>query len=221
MLTLMLAAAAAALAMKPVRVVADATQRMDYELVIPQQFGSWRVLPTNRGSIVNPQAAANLERLYAQIVTRTYADTLTGKTVMLSVAYGEEQNKQSQVHLPEVCYPAQGFEITNSKSDTIQTSVGLLPVKRVLAKAGARSEPITYWIRLGNSIVRGNFEQKVMTVRQGLAGQVSDGLLFRISSLDTDTEKAYQLQDKFAQALINATQPQFRHLLIGNTLSAN
>mgnify|MGYP000496771242 CR=1 FL=1 len=50
-----------------------------------------------------------LARLYSQVVSRVYLDSTTGKTVMLSLAYGEEQNKQSQVHLPEVCYPAQGF----------------------------------------------------------------------------------------------------------------
>lgn len=219
LLVLMLTTAAIAVAIKPIRVLPNASERMDYELVIPQQFGSWRALPANSGGIVNPQTEAKLAQLYSQIVSRTYVDTLTGKSVMLSVAYGEEQNKQSQVHLPEVCYPAQGFQIAKGSNDTLQTSAGAIPIKRIVATAGTRTEPITYWIRLGNSVVRGSYEQKIMTVKQGLVGEVTDGLLFRVSSIDSDTAQAYQIQDKFAQELVNATQPQFRHLLIGKKLA--
>jgi EpsI family protein len=217
LLMLMLISAAIALAIKPEPMQLNASQRMDYEYIIPKEFGSWRMLPANSISIVNPQTAANLERLYSQVVTRTYVEALTGKVVMLSVAYGEEQNKQSQVHLPEVCYPAQGFQIISNKNDLLQTSVGAIPVKRVLAKSGTRVEPITYWVRLGNSIVLSRFEQKIMTIKQGLTGQESDGLLFRISTIESDSDNAYQLQDKFVKELLNATKSEFRRLLVGNT----
>lgn len=220
LLLLMLASAAIAFFTKPVRIVVGAADRMDYEFIIPQRFGSWRIQTGNSIGVVNPQMKANLDRLYSQIVTRTYQDSLSGKTIMLSVAYGEEQNKQSQVHTPEACYPAQGFEIVSSRKGMMQTSMGAIPVKRVLAKASNRSEPITYWIRLGDSVVRGTFEQKIKTIQLGISGKVSDGLLFRVSSIGGDVEQAYQLQDKFVQELINATAPEFRRLLIGSNLAA-
>ena len=77
-----------------------------------------------------------------------YQDQVTGKAIMLSLAYGEEQSKQSQVHLPEVCYPAQGSASSTARRRTSETPVGAIPVKRLEARLGNRNEPITYWIRI-------------------------------------------------------------------------
>lgn len=106
---LMLSSASAAMVFKPRASVPDPAQRVDYEKLVPSAFGTWRAVQTGVASVVNPQQQAVLDKLYSQIVSRVYVDSITGKMVMLSLAYGERQDKQSQVHLPEVCYPAQGF----------------------------------------------------------------------------------------------------------------
>jgi EpsI family protein len=215
---LMLGSAAIAVVLTPTVVKLDPSKRVDYEKIIPTQFGSWTLLPANMGAVVNPQAQEALDRLYSQIVSRVYLDAQTGKTVMLSVAYGEEQNKQSQVHLPEVCYPAQGFQMQGARYEQLATPIGNIPIKRLEAHLGARHEPITYWIRLGDSVVRGGLEQKLATIREGFAGRVADGLLFRISSIDKDVGSAYRLQDRFIQDMLAAAQPATRHLLIGRNI---
>lgn len=214
LMAMMIATASAAVALKPVRTPVDPSTRVDYELVIPRTFGNWRVMPAG-AAVVNPQAEQELARLYSQIVSRVYQDQVTGKAIMLSLAYGEEQSKQSQVHLPEVCYPAQGFRILNSKAEDLETPVGAIPVKRLEARLGNRNEPITYWIRIGDRLARGGLEQKVMTIREGLAGRVSDGLLVRVSAIDTDRDAAFALQDRFIRELLPVVDPSFRHLLIG------
>ena len=43
-------------------------------------------------------------------------------------------------------------------------------------------------------LARGGLEQKVMTIREGLAGRVSDGLLVRVSAIDTDRDAAFALR---------------------------
>lgn len=211
----MLASAAGAVILKPVPIKIDPSQRVDYEAIIPERFGTWTVLPANMGAVVNPQAQAELDRLYSQIVSRVYIDATTGKTIMLSVAYGEEQNKQSQVHLPEVCYPAQGFQMRGARNDELAYAQGNLPVKRLEASLGSRHEPITYWIRIGDHLVRGGLEQKITTIREGFAGRVADGILFRVSSIDQDVTQAYALQDRFVTQLLEAVDPSVLHLLIG------
>ncbi len=216
---LMLGSAATAMVLTPTAVKVDPSQRVDYEKIIPTQFGSWKVLPANMGAVVNPQTEEALARLYSQIVSRVYLDTRSGKTVMLSVAYGEEQNKQSQVHLPEVCYPAQGFQLQRARMDEISVLQIVLPIKRLEARLGNRNEPITYWIRIGNHIVRGGLEQKLTTIREGFSGRVADGILFRVSSIDEDPNKAYAVQDQFIELLLSATEPSVRHLLIGRLTS--
>jgi len=214
-LVLMFAAAASAIAMKPQRVSISPDQRVDYENLIPKDFSTWSMLSTDITSVVNPQQQEVLDRIYSQIVSRAYRDSQTGQIVMLALAYGEEQSKQSQVHFPEVCYPAQGFQITNNRKDELRTFKAAIPVTRLVAIAEERKEPITYWIRLGSRTVRGNLEQKIATVRDGLAGRVSDGLLFRVSSISSETEKAYELHNRFATDLLEAIPPASRHLLIG------
>lgn len=218
---LMLGSASAAMVLKPEPVKIDPSRRVDYETIIPASFGTWTLLPASLGAVVNPQAQEMLDRLYSQIVSRVYLDSVTGKTIMLSLAYGEEQNKQSQVHLPEVCYPAQGFQMRRARDEQLKTSHGLLPIKRLEATLGARNEPITYWIRIGDHLVRGGLEQKVTTIREGLAGRVADGILFRVSSIDQDARLAYALQDRFITQLLSAVDPNRRHLLIGGLANAS
>jgi EpsI family protein len=212
---LMLGSAATALALKPKAISIDPANRVDYEAVIPKAFGTWSLLPANVGGVINPQAQEALDRLYSQIVSRVYRDSETGRTVMLSVAYGEEQNKQSQVHLPEVCYPAQGFQMRHSRNDQLVAQGTEIPIKRLEASLGNRNEPITYWIRIGDQLVRGGLEQKLTTIREGFAGRVADGILFRVSSIDQDAQQAYKLQDRFIEQLLLATDPSMRHMLIG------
>lgn len=212
---LMLGSASAAVVLKPVSLKLDPSQRVNYEHVIPSQFNGWSIVPTGLATVVNPQTQEVLDRLYSQIVTRVYVDTATGKTVMLSLAYGEEQNKQSQVHLPEVCYPAQGFQLKAARKDLLATAFGDIPVKRLEAHLGSRNEPITYWIRIGDHLVRGGLEQKITTIREGFAGRVADGILFRVSSIDDNSTQAYKLHDRFISDMLRATSPEARHFLVG------
>lgn len=214
-LALMFAAAASAIAMKPERMAPDPADRVDYENLIPRTFGTWSMLPADITSVVNPQQQEVLDRIYSQIISRAYRDSQTGQIIMLAVAYGEEQSKQSQVHFPEVCYPAQGFQIAKSAKDELTIQENIIPVTRLVATSEERNEPITYWIRLGKKVVRGNLEQKITTIREGLAGRVSDGLLFRVSSISKENAKAYQLHDRFAADLLQAIPPDSRYLLIG------
>lgn len=214
-LMLMFMASASSIAMKPVRVPLDPADRVDYEELIPRDFGTWSMLPTDITSVVNPQQQEVLDRIYSQIISRAYRDSLTGRVVMLAIAYGEEQSKQSQVHFPEVCYPAQGFQISSSSKDKLRIEENQIPVTRLVAILDTRYEPVTYWIRLGNRVVQGNFEQKIVTVQEGLSGRISDGLLFRISSIESNTPQAYQLHNRFISDLLNTIPIDRKHLLIG------
>ena len=219
-LALMFAAAASAIVMKPRPVGHDPVDRIDYEHFIPKNFGTWSMMPVDITSVVNPQQQEILDRIYSQIVSRAYLDSETNQVVMLALAYGEEQSKQSQVHFPEVCYPAQGFQIKKSTQGELNALNTSIPVTRLIAVAENRREPITYWIRLGDRTVRSNLEQKIATIREGLGGKVPDGLLFRISSISNETEKAYKLHDRFVTDLMQAISPESRHLLIGREIQS-
>ena len=105
----LLAAAAIAAGLKPTHRLAEEGPRVDLERLIPGQFGGWRI---GEGATVveaSPDVQARLDRLYDQVLSRTYVDG-GNRRVMLSIAYGGDQrNDRVQAHRPEYCYAAQGF----------------------------------------------------------------------------------------------------------------
>jgi EpsI family protein len=97
----------------------------------------------------------------------------------------------------------------------IDTTIGRIPVMRLVAKLDARNEPITYWIRVGDSLTRGWLEQKVTAIAYGLSGKIPDGLLFRVSTISNDEQDAYRIQQEFLSTVLQAVRSDDRYWLIG------
>ncbi|NMG76660.1 exosortase-associated protein EpsI, B-type [Aromatoleum diolicum] len=212
---LMISSFFAAIELKPVKSFPESQPPVDYENIIPRSFSAWNEVESGVVEVVNPQQQQELDAIYSQVVTRLYRHTSNGEMVMLSIAYGDTQSKQSQVHRPELCYPAQGFQISSVSRHDMYISGSNLPVMRLIATLGPRREPVTYWIRLGDQIVNGGLEQKITTIKEGLAGHVADGLLFRVSSISADTARAFQAQELFVDDLLRSIPDHSAHLLIG------
>jgi EpsI family protein len=184
------------------------------ESAIPKTFGGWREEPAPVVQVVNPQTQALLDRLYSQTLSRIYVDS-KGYRVMLSLAYGDDQRGGLKAHKPEVCYPAQGFQLLANTSSLLVTPFGQVPVRRLDTRLGARLEPVTYWFAFGDRVVTGRFEQRLAELRLGLAGRTPHGLLFRVSSIDADLNGAYEHQDRFVNDLLVAMSARDRGRLIG------
>jgi EpsI family protein len=215
----MFAAAGMALALKPTHKIADSEPKIDLKALIPRTFGDWKVDETIVPLLPDPQTQAKLNQIYNQTLSRTYVNR-QGDRIMLSIAYGGDQSDAMAVHKPEVCYPAQGFQILRNVNDTLATGVGSIPVKRLVAAQGQRNEPITYWMTVGDKVAISGWKWKLDQMKYGLTGKIPDGLLFRISSIQTDDAKAYQLQDEFARELLKALSPDGRERIIGNLAPA-
>jgi EpsI family protein len=211
----MLVAAGLAVAITPREKIADQGPKVDLETMIPKQFGDWKVDETLAPQVVSPDVQAKLNAIYGQTLSRTYTNP-NGERVMLSIAYGSNQGTDEfQVHRPEYCYKAQGFELEKSVEDSINLTWGSLAVRRLIAAQRTRLEPITYWITIGDKTTLPGIGRKLAQLSYGLTGKVPDGLLFRISSIDNDVPKAYQLQNRFVQALLQTVNPADRTRLVG------
>lgn len=209
------AAAAGGMALKPTKDIADQGAKIDLESLIPQQFADWKVDKTIVPITVSPDVQAKLSRIYNQTLMRTYINQ-KGERIMLSIAYGGDQSDAMQVHKPEVCYPAQGFEILKLVTGMLDTGFGHIPVKRLLAIQGNRVEPIIYWLTVGDTVAINSLKWKLAQLKYGLTGKVPDGMIFRVSSLG-DEVAAYPVQEDFTRALLRALTPENRKLLIGST----
>src|SRR4030066_2234370 len=203
----MLAAAGLALALPPRVKVAAQGPKINLEAMIPGQFGEWKLEETIAPLIVNPVTKAKLDRLYNQTLTRNYINS-KGEWIMLSIAYGSDQSYSSQVHRPEMCYPAQGFQIKSMSKGAIDFSGVKLPVMKLVATQGQRNEPITYWVMMGDSVVRGNGEQHIARLKYGLTGKIPYGILIRVSSISADESQSYRTQEKFVRDMLNAVPAQ-------------
>jgi EpsI family protein len=207
-------AAVGGLAARPASKPPGSPPRYVLEDTVPRQFGDWRMLPAAGNQVVNPQTQQLLDKLYSQIVTRTYVNS-QGYHVMLAMAYGDDQRGDLQAHKPEVCYPAQGFKLHSNEPAQVTTPYGPIASRRLNTSQGARKEPITYWFTMGDQAVKSKFEQRMIEIRLGLTGQVPDGLLFRVSSIDDSPERAWRMHEAFVADLLKAVSPRDRTRLSG------
>jgi EpsI family protein len=183
---------------------------------LPTTFGDWHIDTNAAAGIVNPQTEAMLNRLYSQMLDRVYVDT-AGHRIMLSIAYGDDQADDSvQLHYPEVCYPAQGFQLKGNRKEVIQLGQGSVKVRRLETQFGdTRFEPVTYWTIIGDQQSLGGWDRKIAEIRHGLRGEIVDGLLFRVSSIDRNTEEGFRLQDAFIRDVVAAMSASARRQLVG------
>lgn len=212
---LMLSAAVAAKLLTPTIYLSKSKAPLELDVLIPEKFGNWREEKNMAGSVVNPEAQAMLQKIYTQTLSRTYVNEM-GARVMLSIAYGSDQRDGMQVHYPEVCYPAQGFQLDGMREDTLTTQYGNIPVKRLLTSmAGQRYEPVTYWTTVGNKAVAGSMAKKMAEISYAVHGEIPDGLLFRVSLIDRDAQHSFSVQDRFIRDLLQAMPFSARQRIAG------
>jgi EpsI family protein len=199
---------------RPTAKLADEQSAISLDAMIPKQFGEWREEPQRNAQVVNPQTQELLDKLYSQILARTYVNS-SGYRIMLSLAYGSDQRGSLQAHKPEVCYPAQGFLLQKNEPGQLVTTYGEIPVRRLFTTMGSRQEPVTYWFTVGDTAVLGTTQKRLVDLRYGLTGRIPDGLLFRVSSIDPDQVRANQMQDRFVNQLLQSVSPAERKRLSG------
>ena len=216
---LMCTASIAGIAARPGQKAADKGKEISLEAIVPKGFGDWTELPEQNVQVVNPQTKELLDKLYSQLLSRTYVNK-QGYRIMLSMAYGDDQRGGLQAHRPEVCYPAQGFKLGKVEDGVLTTAYGKIDVRRLNTTYGARAEPVTYWLTVGDEVIRSRLDKRIAQIRLGLTGQIPDGLLFRISSIDADEARAFATQQKFVADMMAAVPPAARKQLSGLTTPA-
>jgi EpsI family protein len=196
-------------------IYSDRQAEFNLETMIPREFNGWKIDSSAAGLIVNPSVKREIDRLYSQTLARSYINN-EGERIMLAIAYGGiQKTTDMHAHRPEICYSAGGFEISKMTKTFVDTAIGRIPVMHLVAQQGARNEPITYWIRVGDSLTRGWFEQKLTSIRYGLTGKVPDGVLVRVSAISDGEQDSYRIQQLFLSAMLQAVRREDRHWLVG------
>ena len=204
----------------PRTLMASANPSLNLETMIPGEFGKWKyrpalglVTPTDPEYVESKELAA---KIYSQEIGRTYVDN-EGHTVMFLVAYGPVQNYRLKSHRPEVCYTAQGFRVWDKTEHqlSINKDTSTLRLSRLITQRETRYEPVTYWMRVGNDVSTGIFDNQILRLKYGLKGLIPDGALVRVSTVGLPAPQSFALQDEFIRDLLDSITPDAQRFLIG------
>lgn len=179
--------------------------------VVPTQFAGWSFV-TASGLVLPPQDQLQ-SKIYHQLLTRVY-NRGDGQTIMLLIAYGGSQDGVVQIHRPEICYPASGYNLVAVEDHVARLAPDvLIPSRFIIADSPSRKEQMIYWTRLGSYFPRRWSEQRLAVFEQNLAGIIPDGVLVRISTDNPEATPA--ILDHFAADLYGAANGLLRRLLAG------
>lgn len=187
--------------------------------LIPRAFAGWRV--GGDGEVVVPRTDGSLQsRLYNDELARNYRSVNSPPNslpVMLLAAYGSNQSDALQLHRPEVCYPASGFEISTPRPIDLTVAGATIPAVALTATYGERIEDIVYWTRLGDALPRSEGEQRRARLAAAMRGIVGDGVLIRASIIRNDpVEPRFVELERFFPDLVSSLSPESRLVLLGN-----
>jgi EpsI family protein len=186
--------------------------------VVPKAFGTWSSQEAD--DLVAPDPESLSAKLYSQTLSRAYNDGASGAQVMVLLAYGGTQSDDLQLHRPETCYPAFGYEISHEATLSVPLGGAVtIPGRRLSAAAAGRREAIVYWARMGEFFPDSARAQRVARLRMAIDGYVGDGILARFSVL---AQRADDWADalRFIPQFISAVPPQIRPALIGSSRAA-
>jgi EpsI family protein len=182
------------------------------ELTVPDVVGPWRRSAAD--GILIPRGERPEDRTYDDVVTAYYTSP-SAPSVMLLIAYGSAQTGSTQLHRPEVCYPAAGFHVRGSHEQALTLGTKSIAARTMTATATGRTEQILYWSRVGNDFPTSPMDQRWSVLRYALHGVTADGALVRMSVMDDDAAAALPYLRAFASALVATSGSEMRRLLIG------
>lgn len=207
----MLSAGGIAAARKP-DIPVDYLGNRKLDQVIPEKIGKWKFVTTS-GVVVPPQDQLQLA-LYSQLLTRVYSDG--DIPVMLLVAYSATQNGYLQVHRPEFCYTAAGFDLSNFAPHEIALAPDRsIRVNTLSATREGAGEKLLYWVRIGEHIPLSWAQQKFVFAEDNLRRLIPDSILVRVSTPLVDEKAAMATIDRFVRDMVAATPPGLRRVLVG------
>jgi EpsI family protein len=209
-------AAGLAVALKPTKKLADRSEKISLEKMIPMQIGPWRADPNAQANIKpSAEVQANLDKIYDQILSRTYLND-KGQAVMLTITYGSSQTQDLKAHRQEVCYTAQGFQIQALKHEILRIARQTIPVTQMFAVKQDRMEPVTYWFTMGDNVVLSRTERMLVQLKYSFAGVIPDGVLVRVSNLTPNAEQGYQVHQDFLNQMMSTLDQKSVQKLMGN-----
>ena len=116
----MFAAAGMALALKPTAKAASTpSPEIDLETLIPAQFGDWKIDETIATLLIADPNCRKRHRGNLQPDPHAHLRQRRGRAHHAVHRLWRQPGRRHAVHRPEVCYPAQGFQVVKDTQPTV------------------------------------------------------------------------------------------------------
>lgn len=181
--------------------------------ILPEKLGEWTFVSSS-GLVVPPEDQL-AQALYSQLLTRVYTSE-TGSPIMLLVAQSGSQTGILQIHRPEFCYTAGGYELSRSSPHRVSLpGNGTLPALSITASIRGLTEQIVYWTRVGEHLPQSWTQQRLAVAMDNLRGVIPDAVMVRVSTYGNDKAAALAEIDGFIRTLIGSIARPVRRVFIG------
>ena len=142
LLALMVAASGLAFALRPTHKIADQGPKIDLEAMIPRSFGEWHEEKQASAQIVDPQQKELLDKIYSQLLTRTYVNPMATMSCFQSPMAATKA-------IPCRCTSRRcvtrrkASHCRRKEASALATAHGTIPATCILTNLGPRVEPVT------------------------------------------------------------------------------
>ncbi len=186
----------------------------DFKTIIPVSLSNWTMVQNHYQPIsLSVEGEKNIDQPYDSVLMETFQNNISEQTIMLAIAYGANQQQEIKIHRPELCYPAQGFEVKelSDLAYEVKLNSGAYHFKltKLLSQSKQRKELTLYWIRIGDIISSNPWEIRWNILKGGLSKNIPDGILVRTSQVlleDMSVEESIKTQKEFITGLLKGIE---------------
>jgi EpsI family protein len=124
-----------------------------------------------------------------------------GNTVSLYIGYYFTKGKVGASHSPLVCFPGQGWKLSEKENRTVTVQGHALHLAQMVAERNGRRELLQYWFQAYDLTSPGTFAQKINTLRTLLLHGKEDNAFVRLTIPidDNNASEATRIGDQFIQ----------------------
>ncbi len=134
------------------------------------------------------------------------------KTISLYIGYYASAKKIGAAHDPMVCFPGQGWKISNKSTGRFDLPSGeIIKYSTMFAELGQKKELIVYWFQSYDSTNSGTFSQKISLLFKKIFNQRENNAFVRIT---IPVENSQMVENKkTALNFIQNFYPEFEKLM--------
>lgn len=179
------------------------SKAVEKKLSLSQALSDIKGWKSNGSTPLDPRIVKSLK--LDDYVNQTYSNG--NNTVSLYIGYYLTTKKVGAAHSPLVCFPGQGWVLSDVEEKSLKIGKASIHLLDMLAARGQSKELVLYWFQAYDRTSPGTFLQKIYTLWAKFIHHREDNAFVRVSIPMENQAKSRAFDTGFA--FINEFYPQF------------